>query len=51
MCFDLFIDKIFVYSVCVEMGKCLGECIKNDYSDFDIDVVILIFEIFCDIVL
>ncbi|EOW9156109.1 amidophosphoribosyltransferase [Vibrio cholerae] len=48
---DSFIDKISVYSARVEMGKRLGECIKNDYSDLDIDVVIPIPETSCDIAL
>ncbi|WP_462056246.1 amidophosphoribosyltransferase [Vibrio cholerae] len=48
---DSFIDKISVYSARVEMGKCLGERIKNDYSDLDIDVVIPIPETSCDIAL
>ncbi len=46
-----FIDKISVYSARVEMGKRLGERIKNDYSDLDIDVVIPIPETSCDIAL
>ncbi|EGR1860600.1 amidophosphoribosyltransferase [Vibrio cholerae] len=48
---DSFIDKISVYSARVEMGKRLGERIKNDYSDLDIDVVIPIPETSCDIAL
>ncbi|POS90430.1 amidophosphoribosyltransferase [Vibrio cholerae] len=50
-CPDSFIDKISVYSARVEMGKRLGERIKNDYSDLDIDVVIPIPETSCDIAL
>lgn len=48
---DSFIDKISVYSARVKMGKRLGERIKNDYSDLDIDVVIPIPETSCDIAL
>ncbi|HFG2177417.1 TPA: amidophosphoribosyltransferase [Vibrio cholerae] len=48
---DSFIDKISVYSARVEMGKRLGERIKNDYCDLDIDVVIPIPETSCDIAL
>ncbi|EIF2257359.1 amidophosphoribosyltransferase [Vibrio cholerae] len=48
---DSFIDKISVYSARVEMGNRLGERIKNDYSDLDIDVVIPIPETSCDIAL
>lgn len=48
---DSFIDKISVYSARVEMGKRLGERIKNDYSNLDIDVVIPIPETSCDIAL
>ncbi|WP_337914031.1 amidophosphoribosyltransferase [Vibrio cholerae] len=48
---DSFIDKISVYSARVEMGKRLGERIKNDYSDLDIDVVIPIPETSSDIAL
>ncbi|MGL4830222.1 MAG: amidophosphoribosyltransferase [Vibrio sp.] len=48
---DSFIDKISVYSARVEMGNRLGERIKNEYSDLDIDVVIPIPETSCDIAL
>ncbi|QXO16624.1 amidophosphoribosyltransferase [Vibrio ostreae] len=48
---DSFIDKISVYSARVEMGKKLGERIKADFSDLDIDVVIPIPETSCDIAL
>lgn len=48
---DSFIDKISVYSARVEMGKRLGDRIRNDYSDLDIDVVIPIPETSCDIAL
>lgn len=48
---DSFIDKISVYSARVEMGKKLGERIKNDYAELDIDVVIPIPETSCDIAL
>ncbi|GAL24622.1 amidophosphoribosyltransferase [Vibrio variabilis] len=48
---DSFIDKISVYSARVEMGKKLGERIKDEFSDLDIDVVIPIPETSCDIAL
>jgi amidophosphoribosyltransferase len=48
---DSFIDKISVYSARVEMGKKLGERIKHDYPELDIDVVIPIPETSCDIAL
>ncbi|AAO10395.1 amidophosphoribosyltransferase [Vibrio vulnificus] len=48
---DSFIDKISVYSARVEMGKKLGERIKEEYADLDIDVVIPIPETSCDIAL
>ena len=48
---DSFIDKIFVYSARVEMGNKLGERIKNEYADLDIDVVIPIPETSNDIAL
>ncbi|QIL86155.1 amidophosphoribosyltransferase [Vibrio sp. HDW18] len=48
---DSFIDKISVYSARVEMGKRLGQRIKDDYSELDIDVVIPIPETSCDIAL
>ncbi|MDW6003451.1 amidophosphoribosyltransferase [Vibrio mangrovi] len=48
---DSFIDQISVYSARVEMGKKLGERIKQDYADLDIDVVIPIPETSCDIAL
>ncbi|MDQ2189835.1 MULTISPECIES: amidophosphoribosyltransferase [unclassified Vibrio] len=48
---DSFIDKISVYSARVEMGKKLGERIKNEFADLDIDVVIPIPETSCDIAL
>ncbi|TON96765.1 amidophosphoribosyltransferase, partial [Vibrio parahaemolyticus] len=48
---DSFIDKISVYSARVEMGKKLGERIREDYADLDIDVVIPIPETSCDIAL
>ncbi|EGR0230617.1 TPA: amidophosphoribosyltransferase [Vibrio vulnificus] len=48
---DSFIDKISVYSARVEMGKKLGERIKDEYADLDIDVVIPIPETSCDIAL
>ncbi|PMH40578.1 amidophosphoribosyltransferase [Vibrio sp. 10N.286.49.B3] len=48
---DSFIDKISVYSARLEMGKKLGERIKNEYQELDIDVVIPIPETSCDIAL
>ncbi|MCA2019060.1 amidophosphoribosyltransferase [Vibrio tritonius] len=48
---DSFIDKISVYSARVEMGIKLGERIKNEFSDLDIDVVIPIPETSNDIAL
>jgi amidophosphoribosyltransferase len=48
---DSFIDKISVYSARVEMGKKLGDRIKEDFADLDIDVVIPIPETSCDIAL
>ncbi|MFV0447523.1 MAG: amidophosphoribosyltransferase [Vibrio sp.] len=48
---DSFIDKISVYSARVEMGKRLGERIKNEFADLDIDVVIPIPETSNDIAL
>jgi len=48
---DSFIDEISVYAARVEMGKKLGERIKNDYIELDIDVVIPIPETSNDIAL
>ncbi|EPE37436.1 amidophosphoribosyltransferase [Candidatus Photodesmus katoptron] len=48
---DSFIDKISVYSARIEMGKKLGQRIKEEYSHLDIDVVIPIPETSCDIAL
>ncbi|MGF1739677.1 amidophosphoribosyltransferase [Vibrio profundum] len=48
---DSFIDKISVYSARVEMGKKLGQRIREDYAHLDIDVVIPIPETSCDIAL
>ncbi|OBT15889.1 amidophosphoribosyltransferase [Vibrio sp. UCD-FRSSP16_10] len=48
---DSFIDKISVYSARVEMGNKLGEKIKQEWGDLDIDVVIPIPETSCDIAL
>ncbi|MDN7124703.1 amidophosphoribosyltransferase [Pseudidiomarina sp. 1APP75-32.1] len=48
---DSFIDKISVYASRVNMGRKLGEKIKRDYADLDIDVVIPIPETSCDIAL
>ncbi|CAH0540800.1 amidophosphoribosyltransferase [Vibrio marisflavi] len=48
---DSFIDKISVYSARVEMGKKLGQRIRDDFSHLDIDVVIPIPETSCDIAL
>lgn len=48
---DSFIDKVSVYASRVNMGRKLGEKIKRDYADLDIDVVIPIPETSCDIAL
>ncbi|MBD1574935.1 MULTISPECIES: amidophosphoribosyltransferase [Vibrio] len=48
---DSFIDKISVYSARLEMGRKLGEKIKREWDDLDIDVVIPIPETSCDIAL
>ncbi|WP_413110615.1 amidophosphoribosyltransferase [Thaumasiovibrio sp. DFM-14] len=48
---DSFIDKISVYGARVHMGKKLGEKIKREWGDLDIDVVIPIPETSCDIAL
>ncbi|MDC0612340.1 amidophosphoribosyltransferase [Vibrio sp.] len=48
---DSFIDEISVYAARVEMGKKLGERIKTEYSELDIDVVIPIPETSNDIAL
>lgn len=48
---DSTIDKISVYSSRVHMGKKLGQKIKNEWEDVEIDVVIPIPETSCDIAL
>ncbi|ENJ7185130.1 amidophosphoribosyltransferase [Vibrio fluvialis] len=48
---DSFIDKISVYSARVEMGKKLGDRIKANFPELEIDVVIPIPETSCDIAL
>lgn len=48
---DSFIDKISVYASRVNMGRKLGEKLKREYADLDIDVVIPIPETSCDIAL
>lgn len=48
---DSFIDKISVYSARVEMGKKLGQRIRDEFEHLDIDVVIPIPETSCDIAL
>ncbi len=48
---DSFIDEISVYAARVEMGIKLGERIKNEFADLDIDVVIPIPETSNDIAL
>lgn len=48
---DSTIDKISVYGSRVHMGKKLGEKIKKEWEDVDIDVVIPIPETSCDIAL
>ncbi|MCW8328270.1 amidophosphoribosyltransferase [Photobacterium sp. SDRW27] len=45
---DSFIDKISVYGARVRMGTKLGEKIKREWDDLDIDVVIPIPETSCD---
>lgn len=48
---DSFIDGISVYAARVRMGKKLGEKIKQEWRDLDVDVVIPIPETSCDIAL
>ena len=48
---DSTIDKISVYASRVHMGKKLGQKIKREWEDVDIDVVIPIPETSCDIAL
>ncbi|MFT5788882.1 MAG: amidophosphoribosyltransferase [Shewanella sp.] len=48
---DSTIDKVSVYSSRVNMGTMLGEKIKKEWEDHDIDVVIPIPETSCDIAL
>jgi amidophosphoribosyltransferase len=48
---DSTIDKISVYAARVNMGTKLGEKVKRDWADKDIDVVIPIPETSCDIAL
>lgn len=50
VCLDSFIDGILVYVLCVNMGCKLGEKIKCEWVDLDIDVVIFIFEMLMDVV-
>jgi amidophosphoribosyltransferase len=45
---DSFMDKVSVYSARVCMGQKLGEKIKREWDDLDIDVVIPIPETSCD---
>ncbi|OZS45604.1 amidophosphoribosyltransferase [Photobacterium sanguinicancri] len=45
---DSFMDKISVYGARVRMGTKLGEKIKREWDDMDIDVVIPIPETSCD---
>lgn len=45
---DSFIDKVSVYGARVRMGVKLGEKIKREWEDLDIDVVIPIPETSCD---
>ncbi len=45
---DSFIDKVSVYGARVRMGTKLGEKIKREWDDLDIDVVIPIPETSCD---
>jgi len=48
---DSFIDNISVYQARLNMGKKLGQKIKRDWEDLDIDVVIPIPETSCDVAL
>ena len=48
---DSFIDKISVYQARLNMGKKLGQKIKREWEDLDIDVVIPIPETSCDVAL
>ncbi len=48
---DSCIDKVSVYGARVHMGQKLGEKIKREWADLDIDVVIPIPETSCDIAL
>ena len=48
---DSFIDKISVYASRVNMGRKLGEKVKRDFAELDIDVIIPIPETSCDIAL
>lgn len=48
---DSFIDGVSVYASRINMGRKLGEKIKNEFSHLDIDVVIPIPETACDIAL
>lgn len=48
---DSTIDKVSVYGARVNMGNKLGEKIKKEWDDLDIDVVIPIPETSCDIAL
>ncbi|MCE0556756.1 MULTISPECIES: amidophosphoribosyltransferase [unclassified Motilimonas] len=48
---DSTIDNISVYGARLEMGKTLGDKIKREWDDLDIDVVIPIPETSCDVAL
>jgi len=48
---DSFLDDVSVYASRINMGRLLGEKIKRDFSDLDIDVIIPIPETACDIAL
>ncbi|RUO25209.1 amidophosphoribosyltransferase [Aliidiomarina minuta] len=48
---DSFIDGVSVYASRINMGRKLGEKIKREYQDLDIDVIIPIPETACDIAL
>lgn len=48
---DSVIDNISVYGARLEMGKTLGDKIKREWDDLDIDVVIPIPETSCDVAL
>ena len=48
---DSFLDGVSVYASRINMGRKLGEKMKREYADLDIDVIIPIPETACDIAL